>query len=149
MEEKIRQNYGKRNKNKGNNAERLYAKIFRSLGFSHCRTSREASKLYDDCAIDLIFIPFLVQIKAGRQRSLNPSTVLQSMDERIKANFPASSPEHNIPRILIHHKDGKQGTRRNEYDTLVTMTFETFRKLLNLEYQEENENNTSSAEQDQ
>lgn len=148
MEEKIRVNYGKRNKNKGNSAERLYAKIFRSLGFSHCRTSREASKLYDDCAIDLIFIPFLIQIKAGRQRSLNPSLVLQSMDERIKASFPATSVEHTLPRIIIHHKDGKSGVKRTEYDTLVTMSFETFRKLLNLEYQEEeNESNQSTTEQ--
>ena len=117
---------GIRNKRKGSNAERYYAKIFRDNGFTFCRTSREASKLHDDSAIDLVFIPLLAQIKAGRQQGMNPSKVLSDITERVKLNFPPTSPEHKLKSVIIHYKDVGQGKKRTEYDELVTMTFNTF-----------------------
>ena len=138
MEEKEvtpnKRSVGGTNKRKGSNAERLYAIRFRELGFDKCRTSREGSKLLDDCAVDLMFIPVLAQIKAGRQKGMNPSKVLKDIEDRIKENFPTDAPEQFMPRILIHYKEAPfiRGQRRvrTEYDELVTMTFETFIKFL-------------------
>jgi hypothetical protein len=122
--------YGKRNKNKGNSAERLYAIKFRELGFEKCRTSREGSKLYDDCAVDLLFLPILVQIKAGKQKGLNNSLILQEMKDRVAKEFPADSPEQTMPKVVIHHKDVGTGKVRTPYSQLVTMNFEDFTTLL-------------------
>ena len=127
-QEKPRVNYGRRNKVKGNNAERLYAKLFREVGFSKCITAREGSRLYDDCAVDLIFLPILVQIKAGKQKAMNTSKVLMDMRDRIADRFPEDAPEQTMPKVIIHHKDREvKGSQvRTEYDQLVTMTVDTF-----------------------
>lgn len=122
---------GGTNKRKGSNAERYYAKKFRDAGYDHCRTSREASKLHDDCAIDLVFLPILAQIKAGRQKGMNPSKVLSDINERVSKVFPANSPEHSMPAVLIHFKESGIGHKRTEYHELVTMTFDTFLIFLN------------------
>lgn len=118
------------NRNKGHNAERLYAKIFRDLGYTYCKTTRESSRLLDNCKVDLDGLPFLIQIKAGKQKALNPSKILFEMTENLKINFPKEDLIHTKPKILIHHKQGIQGKPRNEYDNLVVMTFETFLKLI-------------------
>lgn len=125
---------GGTNKRKGSNAERLYAIKFRQLGFDKCRTSREGSKLLDDCAVDLMFIPVLAQIKAGRQKGMNHSKTLKDIQDRIKEHFPSDALEQFMPRILIHYKEAPfvkgEKRKRTEYDELVTMTFETFTKFL-------------------
>ena len=48
---------GKTNRRKGHNAERYYANFFKDLGYTFCKTARQASRLHDDCGIDLIFAP--------------------------------------------------------------------------------------------
>lgn len=125
-----RKSRGGTNKTKGSDAERYYAIKFRELGFDKCITSRQGSKLLDDCAVDLMFLPFLAQIKAGRQIGMNSSKVLKDIEDRIKMKFPQDALEQNMPRILIHYKEAQfvKGEKRNrtEYDELVTMTFETF-----------------------
>lgn len=125
---------GGTNKRKGSNAERYYAILFRELGFTKCITSREGSKLLDDCAVDLMFLPVLVQIKAGRQKGMNSSKVLKDIQDRIQERFPLDAPEQFMPRVLIHYKEAQvikgERRRRTEYDELVTMTFETFIKFL-------------------
>jgi molybdopterin-guanine dinucleotide biosynthesis protein len=71
---------------------------------------------------------------------MNISKVLSEMDERIKVAFPEGYPEHTIPRVVIHHKDREQGKReRNEYDSIVSMTFDTFLELLK-SYTNDNKN---------
>ena len=125
-----KKSYGKTNKRKGSDAERIYAKSFRDLGFSHCRTARHGSKLHDDAGIDLIFIPFNVQIKAGKQSGLNASKELRYMQDRMIELFPKTSEEHAYPKILIHRKEVGSGKRRGDFDDLVTMTFEDFIKLI-------------------
>ena len=121
------------NRNKGHNAERLYAKLFKELGFSFCQTARYGSRMHDDAGIDLINLPFNVQIKAGYKKGLNYSQVLQVIDERLGEMFPEHAPEHNFPNILIHRKDAKRGKRRQPYDDLVVMSFEDFKKLIKKE----------------
>lgn len=127
-----RKNYGKTNKRKGSDAERLYAKIFREeLGFSHCKTSRMGSKLHDDAGIDLIFLPFNVQIKAGYDKGLNASKELKYIEDKMLELFPLSSVEHSLPKILIHRKNKPKGRRsRTDYDDIVSMTFNDFKKII-------------------
>lgn len=115
------------NKNKvlGSNAERLYAKIFRNLGYPFCKTTRYAARFLDDLGIDLVGLPIYVQIKAGKQRGINYSKVLSDIRDNIdKTNI------EDKPLILIHRKEGRKGKRRTEHDDLVIMSFEVFKKFL-------------------
>lgn len=122
---------GKTNKTKGSNAERFYAKFFREeLGFEHCKTARMGSKLHDDAGIDLIFIPFNIQIKAGKQVGLNPTNELKYIKEKMNKLFPLTSGEHRFPKIVIHRKEVGPGNKRTEFDEIVTMTFEDFVKII-------------------
>jgi hypothetical protein len=117
------------NKKRGSDAERLYAKIFRNLGFENCITSRYGSRYHDDLGIDLLNLPVNVQIKYGFQRGMIPSKVLQDVDERIKKS-KLSKEEKIKPLILIHSKQVGKGNKRTEFDDLVILTFKDFKKLL-------------------
>lgn len=128
--EKKKVSQGVTNKRKGSDAERYYAKTFREVGFTHCKTSRLGSKLHDDAGIDLIFLPFNVQIKAGKQTGLNPSRELDYMKNRMLELFPSTSLEQKYPRVLIHKKEVGKGKLRTDSDELVFMTFEDFIKLI-------------------
>jgi hypothetical protein len=115
----------KNNRTKGHSAERLYALKFREL-FPKCQTSRYASRMMDDAGVDLVGLPMLVQIKAGLQKGMKPHEVLKN----IKDNLP----DESKPKVLIHHKEGAKGKKRDEFSSLVTMTFEDFFNLINLAY---------------
>lgn len=121
---------GKRNRQKGHDAERLYANQFKKLGYPYCVTSRRGSRLHDDAGIDLIYVPFNVQIKAGKQQGINYSKELSYIATRIKELFPPISPEHTLPTILIHEKPCTQGRKRTPQDSLVIMSFEDFKSLI-------------------
>lgn len=119
------------NRNKGHDAEREFAKVFREdLGFSYCKTARYGSRLHDDAGIDLINIPVNVQIKAGIQKGLNPSSVLRTMKERIGESFPPDAKEHENVSVVLHRKQVKKGKKRDEFDNIVSLSFEDFQKLL-------------------
>jgi hypothetical protein len=120
----------KNNRTKGHSAERLYALKFREL-FPKCQTSRYASRMMDDAGVDLVGLPMLVQIKAGLQKGMKPHEVLKN----IKDNLP----DESKPKVLIHHKEGAKGKKRDEFSSLVTMTFKDFFHLINLAY---NDNQT-------
>jgi hypothetical protein len=121
---------GATNKTKGSNAERFYAEKFRELGFDKCVTSRYGSRIHDDAAIDLINVPFNVQIKAGKQVGLKSEKVLSDIKTRIVDKFPNHAPEHTLPCILIHKKEVGRGKKRSELDELVTMSFEDFSNII-------------------
>lgn len=123
---------GATNKRKGSNAERHYATQFQKLGFDKCVTARYGSRIHDDAAIDLINIPLNVQIKAGKQKGLNPVSELIYMSDRIKEKFPSHAPEHKLPKVLIHRKECGRGVKRTQYDDMVYMSFEDFEKILKL-----------------
>lgn len=113
------------NRTKGHTAERLYATIFKEL-FPECQTSRYASRMLDDAGVDLANIPLLVQIKAGIHKGMKPEEVLKNIKDKL--------PKELKPKVLIHHKQGKPGKKRDEFSSLVTMTFEDFFTLLKLAY---------------
>lgn len=96
---------GKINKQKGNNAENQYSLIFKELGFSDCVPSRYTSKRHDNAKIDLLNLPFNIQIKAGRQKNLNPGKELFSMFNCIQSMFPKEDEIFKRPYLLIHAKE--------------------------------------------
>jgi len=123
---------GATNKRKGSSAERGYAKVFRDLGFTFCKTSREGSRVHDNAGIDLINIPLNVQIKAGYPRGLNQSKELAYISDKVKELFPPGDKEHTLPKVLIHKKNVGRGIKRTEFDEIVSMTMEDFIRILKL-----------------
>lgn len=120
---------GPANKAKGSRIERYYANFFKEFHelLKHCKTTRNTSRLLDACKIDLNFLPVLTQIKAGEQKGLNPSVVLEDMVKALRENIPESYPEHKMPKIVIHHKDMPKGRRKRiPTDTMVSMTFDDY-----------------------
>lgn len=117
---------GATNKRKGSTAERFYAKFFRELGFTFCETSRFVSKKHDNAKIDLMYIPFNLQIKAGIQKNMNPGKELFMMATSIASMFPLEDDVHNKPCLLIHYKQGKPGARRTPDMEMVYMSMMQF-----------------------
>ena len=124
---------GSANKRKGSNAERHYAKQFREIGtppFEKCITSRLGSRLHDNAGIDLIFLPFNPQIKAGYDRGLNIPAELRYLEDRIDELFPQDASERHKMNVLIHRRTVGPGKKRTKYDDIVSMTYEDFEKLI-------------------
>jgi len=117
---------GATNKRKGSTAERYYAKFFRELGFTFCETSRFVSKKHDNAKIDLMYIPFNLQIKAGVQQNMNPGKELFMMATSIAGMFPLEDEVHKKPCLLIHYKQGKPGARRTPEMEMVYMSMIQF-----------------------
>lgn len=120
---------GATNKRKGSNAERQYAKIFREeLGFTFCKTSRQSNRMLDDAGIDLNFLPFNVQIKAGYASGLNEFKTLKIIRERLPELFPPYDAVHKQIDILIHKKDIGIGKKKKETNELVFLWEDDFYK---------------------
>lgn len=111
---------GATNKRKGSNSERYYAKVFREdLGFTFCKTARQTNRMLDDAGIDLDFLPFNVQVKAGYAKGLNEFKTLKVIDERLPLLFPPHDPVHDRMNILIHQRDVGRGNKRKPTSELV------------------------------
>ena len=93
---------GAKNKHKGSHAERFYATLFKEMGYDKCQTARFGSRLHDNAGIDLINLPFNVQIKAGVQKNLSPGKVLLNMTAQINALFMQGDPVRSYPLLLIY-----------------------------------------------
>ena len=51
---------------KGSTYERHIAKVFREqFNYRFAKTSRQASRILDDCAIDISGVPYCIQTKSG------------------------------------------------------------------------------------
>lgn len=120
---------GKTNRRKGHNAERHYVNIFKDLGYDFCQTSRYGSRIHDNAKIDLIGLPFNIQIKAGKQKNMNPGKELFGMSMLISNMFPPEDNIHLKPNLIIHRKDGVKGMKRKDSDDLVYMTKSQFEKF--------------------
>jgi hypothetical protein len=116
---------GKTNKTRGHNGERYYANFFRALGFTFCETSRQASRKHDNAKIDLMYIPYNIQIKTGKHSTMNPGKELFSMETSINVMFPPENEVFKKPCILIHRKMA-EGYRRTDLDDLVYMSLQQF-----------------------
>lgn len=120
---------GATNKRKGSNAERLYAIKFREMGFSFCETSRLASKKHDNAKIDLMYIPFNIQVKAGKQKNMNPGKELFFMKTCIDTMFPRGDEVFSKPLVLIHYEEVGRGHKRLPQNEKVFMSLEQFNKF--------------------
>lgn len=121
---------GATNKRKGSSAERYYAKVFRDeLGFTFCKTSRQSNRMLDDAGIDLNFLPFNVQIKAGYASGLNEFKTLTIIRERLPELFPPYDAVHKQTDVLIHKKDSGRGNKKKDTDELVFMWTKDYKKL--------------------
>jgi hypothetical protein len=117
---------GKTNKRKGHDAERLYANFFREIGFEFCETSRFASRKHDNAKIDLVYIPFNIQIKAGKQTGMNPGKELCIMESAMQMMFPKEDEVFSKPRLLIHSKQVGRGFKRLPEHEIVYMSMKQF-----------------------
>ena len=120
---------GSTNRRKGHDAERLYVQKFKDLGYDKCVTARFGSKLHDDCGVDLLNLPFNVQIKAGVQKGISYSqTIAYTKDLTAKK---LSEEDAAKPVILIHKKPFDKGpSKDNETKELVIMTWNDFSKII-------------------
>jgi hypothetical protein len=111
---------------KGHTAEREFAKRFKELGFSFCKTARLASTLTDYSRIDLWGLPFNVQIKSGYEKARPKADQLfKEMKEELCKHFPPGDQMHKFPKILIHKLDSRQPEHE-----LVTMMWSEWVELL-------------------
>lgn len=116
----------KNNRRKGHVYERQLAKLFRALGYEKCKTSREASRLYDNCGYDLWGIPFLVQAKAGYKKSrIKPDELFLKMEKAME-QFPDDEKNllKNYPKLIFNKLDGYKDEHH-----IVSMMFKDFVKM--------------------
>lgn len=121
---------GNTNKNKGSAAERKFRLKFEELGWKFCKTSRQANRLADDCGVDLVGLPFNVQVKAGHQEGMSPQSVLQYIDDRLPEAFAPHEAIHTLTNVLIFETVCGRGKKRRDVDTLVFIAKEDFNQLL-------------------
>jgi hypothetical protein len=108
---------GTYSRNKGHNYERKIAEEFRALGFTRCLTTRNASKLWDDCKLDLYGVPVNIQLKAV-EGHVNYAVVLESMMNNVESRIPERVA---FPFAVLHKKQRKE---------LVIMSKEDFYRFL-------------------
>lgn len=133
---------GKAAREKGHNAERMIAQMFREAGFEHACTTRASSNLLDSCGIDINYVPVIVQIKAGIQRGLSIPAELEYIQEQMQAKIPLEEPWRSRLSAIIQIKPASQ-RRRSQYDSLVTMSLDDWMKLVQLAYPQKHKNNTT------
>lgn len=124
---------GPANRAKGNRYELEVKNVFVDLGFIHAKTARLASRLYDNCKIDLwgIILPdgkiVFPQCKAG-YKSKYPrfNEIFLEQKKLIEKDFPPGAPELNEDNIqfLFHKLDGYK-----EENHGVTMKMKDFKFL--------------------
>lgn len=119
---------GKTSRTKGHNLEREVARMFRDeLGYKFAKTSRLASRLLDDCKIDISGVPFCIQTKSGYDKARpKPDEIFEEMEKLLIKNFPETDPVQKYPKILIHKLDG----RKKKYNFFVTLNYDDFKYLL-------------------
>lgn len=119
----------KNNRNKGATLELEVRSKFIELGFVKTKTSRQASRIYDDCAIDhwgivlpngrLVFTQCKMGYKSNRPKA---DVEFRKQIERTQENFEVGSKELDNPlQILFHKIDGYKPENH-----LVTLKFNDF-----------------------
>lgn len=114
-------------RNKGGNYERWLAKFFREqLNYAFCKTSRQSSRMLDDCGVDLSGLPYNIQAKSGYwNHRPKADLIFKTMKRKLEENFDLREGVHKYPRFLFHKLDGHEVEHH-----LVTMPFDDFIKLL-------------------
>jgi hypothetical protein len=113
-----------KNRDKGHRYERWWANIFKDLGWEKCITARQGSRIMDDSGIDLINIPYNMQLKYGYPRGINYKTLFDSIDACKEKNFMDDDKVHAYPTVIAH----KKSTKSNEH--FVVMKAEDWIELI-------------------
>ena len=109
------------NRTRGHNLERLTAKELREL-FPKAKTSREASRLLDNCKVDIANVPLLIQCKSGYEKARPKFDVLKAeARELLQKNYLAKEEIHTFPYVLRH------SFKKND---MATIDWEFFKILL-------------------
>lgn len=129
-----------KNRDKGHRYERWWANIFKDLGWEKCITARQGSRIADDSGIDLVNIPYNMQLKYGYPRGLNYKTLFDSIDECKEKNFTEEDPIQKYPTVIAH----KKSTKSNEHFVIMKAEdwIELITKVDNIKQQSTNTNNT-------
>ena len=101
-----------KNARKGHDAERDYAAIFRELGYEKACTTRLGSRLLDNCKIDIMNVPYNVQIKCGYPKGINPKKIFIKMEELMREHLMEGSIEFKRPKLIIHRYCPGKGIKR-------------------------------------
>lgn len=110
---------------KGHNYELEIVKLFKELGFDKACSTRASSRMLDDCKVDLNFIPYLVQCKAGYEKARPKFEVLkEECLELINKKYPKEEADllTKKPYILFHKTKGNKQS--------VTVDVDFFKDLL-------------------
>jgi hypothetical protein len=111
---------GRTSRVKGHNYERKNAQRFREAGYTYCKTSRAASRLLDDCGVDLAYVPFNVQCKNVKS-SINYFGEISNMKTKLKENLPPTDAQHTYPFLVLHKRQGKGELAVMEADGLFNL----------------------------
>lgn len=117
-----KKNQGKRNRTAGHNYERQLAKEHRDiLGEESCKTSRQASRLLDECKVDLNSTFHNLQAKNVRNNIDYHSLILEIRD-LLKEHFPERL---DLPTAVFHKKRGKEvvALLKDDYYKLLLAAF--------------------------
>jgi 16S rRNA G966 N2-methylase RsmD len=110
---------------KGHALERSDAKYIReNTAFVNVKTARYASKLHDDAKIDLVYIPYAWQCKAGYNRGINYEKLIAEMETAQKQKLGELLP------IIIHHKKTRKNNKKQEDENMIIMKKEVFETFL-------------------
>ncbi len=97
---------GKENQLKGLKGEEFYVDCFKNIGYETCKRAEKGS-LYDAIGIDLINIPYLIQIKTGIQKNMNPGKILTLLYAQLNNNIDKNHTilKENFNLFVIHHRE--------------------------------------------
>lgn len=140
-EQKPPRHSGSRNREIGHDAERKLMNVFKELGYSFCRTTRDSSHTLDKCGIDLDNIPIIIQSKAGAQKGMQHAKELEYIDVQRAIHLPPDNEWHKKPKVLVHTKPPGRGKERTKYHQLAIMTFDDFITLFKLAFPQQTVNN--------
>ena len=120
-------------RSKGHTLERKVAndlKIF----FPYSRTVRNAGREIDNCGIDIVGVPFNIQIKNGYNKiRFKFEDEFKYTVDKLKLVYPQDDKIHKYPYVFIHKKTGIKGKIQPELFQ-VTMTYDTFIGLISKIY---------------
>lgn len=120
-------------RSKGHTLERKVTNDLKVF-FPFARTSRNGSKITDDCGIDIIGVPFNIQIKNGYNKiKFKFEDEFKYTVDKLKLVYPQDDKIHTYPYIFIHKKTGVKGKIQPELFQ-VTMTYDTFIGLISKIY---------------
>jgi hypothetical protein len=114
---------GSYNRQKGHEFEREIAEDFRTVGFPKAKTSRAASRLADDCKIDIVGVfPYAPQCK-NTQTYASTNRIEEIAWQQYVDGTDGLEGRKMIPLLIARAKGAKK-------PDMVTLPWEAFKDLL-------------------